>query len=232
MSDSFTSCLPFSESGFAPREPHPCMKGLPAVQGYASGTQLCKQGGPPPEAYLVVSGLVKLAAIGADGQETLVGIRPAGRVIGLASVLLQRPHVVSATTVGTCELRRVPSGILTDRMADDPVLSRYVHEELSRENYDQAAQLLRLRTMPARDRLIEALFQIAGASAPDAPRAQRRIPPLLKQWEIAQLAGVTPQHLSVLLKKLEGEGLIRREKSWLLLSAGAAGASGHPAANI
>jgi len=40
----------------------------------------------------------------------------------------------------------------------------------------------------------------------------------LKHWEIAQLISVTPQHLSRLLKRLEEEGIIRRNKGWLIIS--------------
>jgi CRP-like cAMP-binding protein len=34
----------------------------------------------------------------------------------------------------------------------------------------------------------------------------------LKHWEIAELIAVTPEHLSRVLKRMEREGIMRREK--------------------
>jgi len=47
-------------------------------------------------------------------------------------------------------------------------------------------------------------------------RGEAPIP--LKQWEIAELLGVTPEHLSRLLKVLESKGLVRRGKNLLFVT--------------
>ena len=39
----------------------------------------------------------------------------------------------------------------------------------------------------------------------------------MKQVEIAELIAVTPEHLSVVLKRMEQQGIIRREKGWLII---------------
>jgi CRP-like cAMP-binding protein len=39
----------------------------------------------------------------------------------------------------------------------------------------------------------------------------------LKQWEVAQLLGITPEHLSRLIKQMEKEGIIGRENGWLII---------------
>jgi predicted transcriptional regulator len=39
----------------------------------------------------------------------------------------------------------------------------------------------------------------------------------LKHREIAQLIAVTPQHLSLVLRQMEVEGTIRREKGWVIV---------------
>ena len=37
----------------------------------------------------------------------------------------------------------------------------------------------------------------------------------LRQWEVAQLVGVTPSYVSQLLGELEREGVVRRERGWI-----------------
>jgi len=39
----------------------------------------------------------------------------------------------------------------------------------------------------------------------------------LRNWELAQLLGVTPEHLSRILRDLTKEGIIRRAKGWILV---------------
>jgi CRP-like cAMP-binding protein len=40
----------------------------------------------------------------------------------------------------------------------------------------------------------------------------------LKQWEIAQVLAITPEHMNRLLKVLEEEGVIRRLRNILVLT--------------
>jgi len=40
----------------------------------------------------------------------------------------------------------------------------------------------------------------------------------MKNWEVAQLLALTPQHLCRLIKQMEDEGIIMRKKGWLILS--------------
>jgi DNA-binding Lrp family transcriptional regulator len=40
----------------------------------------------------------------------------------------------------------------------------------------------------------------------------------LKYWEIAQLVGITPEHLSRILRQLEQEGIIKRKDGRLVIS--------------
>jgi CRP-like cAMP-binding protein len=39
----------------------------------------------------------------------------------------------------------------------------------------------------------------------------------LKQWEIANYIAVTPEYVSKLMKQMEKEGVIRKEKGWVVV---------------
>jgi CRP-like cAMP-binding protein len=40
----------------------------------------------------------------------------------------------------------------------------------------------------------------------------------MKHWEVAQLVGITPEHLCRLQRQMEQEGLLQRENGWLIIS--------------
>jgi CRP-like cAMP-binding protein len=208
-----------SEAGFAsPKLPSPAWATrLPPPQRYGPGTELIMQGAAPAEAYFIETGAVKLTVTSSTGEDTIAGLRPAGRTIALASVLLEIPQPISAMTLGRCEIRRIPSDLLRELLTADAAFAQYVQEELARGEHDQTAHVASLTTMSSSERLLRVLAQIAGTPEGEMAGREVRVPPLLKRSELAQLIGVTPQHLSGLLKAMESQGVISRHKGWLVL---------------
>jgi CRP-like cAMP-binding protein len=52
---------------------------------------------------------------------------------------------------------------------------------------------------------------------PQGKHAPMKIRPPLKYWEIAQLIGVTPEHLSRILKQIKREGIIKEEAGHIIV---------------
>ena len=71
----------------------------------------------------------------------------------------------------------------------------------SEEIYDQLGREADLRLLPARQRLEHLLATIMPQLEPSAATADRKVRIPLKQWEIAQLIGVTPQYVCMLLRE-------------------------------
>jgi CRP-like cAMP-binding protein len=59
--------------------------------------------------------------------------------------------------------------------------------------------------------VLELVPELNGAGSPNT---EVRLP--FKQWEIAQMLGVTPEHLSRLLRRLEKEGFLGRKGTILI----------------
>jgi CRP-like cAMP-binding protein len=60
--------------------------------------------------------------------------------------------------------------------------------------------------------LLSQLISNLGLKAGEI-KIQLQLP--LKHWELAELIAVTPEHLSRLLKKMQLEGIVQRDKGWI-----------------
>jgi CRP-like cAMP-binding protein len=178
--------------------------------------QIIAQGAPAVDVCLLATGTIKLTMATSSGDEVVVGVRHAGRAIGLGPALLGVLQPLSAVALEPCEVHRMAVGALRSSLETDPRLAEYVRHELACEAQDQIAHATGI-SMPSRERLITALLRIAGVEPGHAREREVKVPPLLRQWEIAQLVGLTPQYLSALLGKLEAEGVIYRRKGWLVV---------------
>jgi len=71
-----------------------------------------------------------------------------------------------------------------------------------------------LGTLTARQRLEQLLLQMISSKS----QKEMRLKWPLKLEEIAQLIAVQPEHLSRVLKEMEEEGMIQREKGGIVVS--------------
>ena len=88
---------------------------------------------------------------------------------------------------------------------------------LSREVYRNTHDAIMMGCMPARVRLEEFLCELVLEQEADLhKRITLELP--LKHFELAQLISVRHEYLSTLLKKLEEEGLLLRQRSQLVIT--------------
>ena len=92
-----------------------------------------------------------------------------------------------------------------------------MHLVHSLEVYEQSWQLADMKSLSARQRLEQLLWQMLSAAelANETREIRLRVP--LKYWEIAQLIGVTPEHLSRQLRQLRDEGILDHENGVLIV---------------
>lgn len=189
---------------------------LAPVQAYPPGVNLYLQGSPPQEVYLIESGLIKLSRFEEDGRELIIDLRFPGWLLGTNSVLLQKMYPATAVTVTRCNMRRIPAGIFEHLVRTNPDLSWRVHQMHSRELYSQVNRVSMLGCLTARQRLEQLLWQLSSLE-PAAPPTQLRIQLPLKGHEIARWIAITPAYLCRLFEQLEADGLLRRNKGWLII---------------
>lgn len=208
-------CLSF------PKQSREVFYGLGSPQVYPASTELFRQSSAAHDAYFIDEGLVKLTYVEEDGQEFIVGLRTSGSILGAASVILNKAYPVSAVLLTRCTILRVPAKTFLGILESDDQFSQHLLREHSREVYDQVEKLVGLGCHSARHRFEQLLWNLSSelqrSNSRMGVRIHLRLP--LKQWEVAQLISVTPQHLSKLIRQMQQEGVIRRENGWLIVFA-------------
>lgn len=191
---------------------------LAPAQQYPPGIELFKQESAPRDVYLIEDGLVKLTYVEQNARDFVVGLRTSGWTVGAASVILNRTYAFTATTLSACRLRRVSADAFLNLLNTNPVFDRYFHQMQSHELYEQVTQLARLKCLSARDKLEQLLSELIPVLAPKADENKVRVKLPLKHREVAELIGVTPEHLSRVLREMQNEGLVSREKGWIKIT--------------
>ncbi len=209
VSPMLRTCNPGRESEV--REP----AGWGPAEGYPPGLMIFRQGESPRYVYLIEQGMVKLVRVNEEGQALILGLRTPGWILGATSALLEKAYIVTAETVTACRLRRMWVGEFRDRIRTDGSLFWRVLQMQAHEVYQHLAQAAGLKHREARRRLEQVLWELAQVQGCTEGEVRVRCP--LRYWELAQVVAVTPSYLSQLLGELEREGVVRRERGWIVI---------------
>jgi CRP-like cAMP-binding protein len=124
---------------------------------------------------------------------------------------------MSAITLVRSVLERVSAQSFLDRLQTDASLAWKMHQIQSRELCEQLNSLGELACCSARSRLANLFRRLiaAGKGQADGKKARVRLP--LRQKEVAELIGVTPEHLSRLLHAFSKDDLLYLRKGWIVI---------------
>ena len=185
---------------------------------FPPSTTLFIQGASPREVFYIERGLVKLIRISENGQELAIDLPPQGSLVGAASVIVQAPYPFTAITITGCALSRIPADLFLRLAKTDEQFCWYLHEVHSHEVHRQASQLAAIRYLSARQRFERLLLQFLSSTPAHERQTSMKIRLPLKHWEIAQLIGVRPEHLSRVLQQIKQEGVLREEDGYMIVS--------------
>jgi CRP-like cAMP-binding protein len=178
---------------------------------YPAGAQLLSQGSSKSDVYLIRRGLIKLQSTNSEGRETIVAVKRTGSLVGVDAAVLRQPSLVSAVTVTECCLHRFPAPELRKVVCKHATFSCLLHGILASELREVTAALTEIKFHSAEIRLKWLLLELVPElTRPGAQNDEVRLP--FKQWEIAQMLGVTPEHLSRLLRRLANEEFMERRR--------------------
>jgi CRP-like cAMP-binding protein len=189
---------------------------LGAVRTYGPGSELLQQGTPADEVYLIHDGTVKLVWTEPKGKQTIVGLRWRGYLLGVPSIIMAEASPMSAVTLVRSVIQRVSARELIERLQTDADFAWKMHQIHSRELCEQLNSLGELACCTARSRLANTFrrWMAFGQVKPDG-KTHLRLP--LKQREVAELIGITPEHLSRLLRSLSEDGLLYFRDGWIVI---------------
>ena len=193
------------------------MRAVGFSQTYPPAASLFEQGSPVEAIGVVEEGLVKLLRWEHRGEAVNVGIRFTGGPLGTAAAVLREPHAVTVETLTRCRILSIPVDHFLQLVATNGHVSSDLHLIHAQELFECFAQLGGLGALSTRERLLRLIGEVVIAEHPSAALGPLRVALPLRYTELARAIVTTRQHLSRVLKQLEEENLIRRDKGWLLI---------------
>ena len=191
--------------------------GCGSVMSYPSATEIFREDTPADVLYLIERGIVKLSQIGRDGKETIVGLRGRYWLLAAPAFFLGIPYTFAATTLTPCQLRAITGKCFSHLTRTDETFSWEVYRHLSQSIYDSLGKVVEVSRMLAEERLKTFLMQLIAELCPEKVEAHNHYQVPLKQRELADIIGVSPEHLCRLEKKLNQEGFIISTKGILTI---------------
>jgi CRP-like cAMP-binding protein len=186
-------------------------------QTYPPACSFLEQGSPVEVIGVIEEGLVKLLRWEHRGEAVTVGIRFSGGALGVAAAILRAPHPVTAETLTRCRMLLIPVNHFLQLLMTNGQVSSDLHNIHAQELFDCFAHIGGLGALSTRDRLLRLIGEVVAANHQSASTGPLRIALPLRYAELARAIVTTRQHLSRVLKQLEDENLIRRDKGWLVI---------------
>ncbi len=174
---------------------------------YPRGIEIFQQGSDARVLYFIESGIIKLRRTEENGNQLIVDLRFPGWLLGAAAAIMQSQHPVTAITLTRCGLDCLTHDVFLQALKTDTEFSWHIHRMNGHETLNQCARITSLACLSARQRLENWLWKSSGGPLRELSDLES-----LRFCEIAELIAVTPEHLSRLMRQLEGEGILRRQK--------------------
>jgi len=124
------------------------------VRTFAARQRIWKVGDPGDKAYVMVSGMVRVATIDEDNQEVVVDEPSAGEFFGFASMLDQTPHQTNAVAIEETTCIEVDRHDITALLEKKPHAGMDLLSVLGRQ-FHAAQQLVRIRAARNPNEVIE-----------------------------------------------------------------------------
>src|SRR5437764_12183243 len=122
------------------------LAGQVELKNFAARQRIYKMGDPSGQAYVMVSGKVRVTTVDEDHQEVVIDEPSHGEFFGFASMLEQTPHQTNATAIeetSCIEVDRDDIAVLLERK---PMAGMDMLTVLGRQ-FHASQQLVRLRAM-------------------------------------------------------------------------------------
>jgi CRP/FNR family cyclic AMP-dependent transcriptional regulator len=114
---------------------------LAHVRTYEAGEVLFSEADEPDHVFLIVEGTVKLSINSTEGRRLILGLATIGEIVGMASMLCDKPQETTAETVYTSKVAVITRDDFMNFLVRNPKAYRAVSEDLSRELNKACEQL-------------------------------------------------------------------------------------------
>lgn len=173
----------------------------------AADQEISAEGGAPTAFSNIISGVVKLSKLMADGRQQIVALQFAPDLVGRPFDVQNKTTVEAATDVRLCSF---PVRVLEDLIAESPDLEHRLHQQNLRELDEARDLLLSLGRKSASERVASFIYFIARHIDPEsvAEHSTLKFQIPLKRSDIADFLGLTLETVSRQMTKLRQAGVI------------------------
>jgi len=186
------------------------------VKTFPSQSVIFKQDTSANAVYLIEHGYVKLVRVAPNGKQVIIGIRRRHWLLGAPAVFLDKVYSFSAITLVPISVTCILAKDFIDLVRNNEQFSWQIHRQLSQEIFNQMKKVEIMSCMSAQDRLKRFLCDLIDEQKSVGANLTGFSLPLNNQ-ELAQLIAISPEHLCRVLKGMEQNGLIKRDKGMLLI---------------
>jgi CRP-like cAMP-binding protein len=176
-----------------------------------AATYIVREGDPPQRCAVIVSGLAFRQKSTGDGARQIIALQVPGEAIDFQNLFLDvSDHSAQMLTRG--EVAEVPRNALQDLVGERPMVARAVMVSTLIEAATFREWVLNIGRRDARSRLAHLLCEFAVRLETLGLAADHGYELPMTQEQLADATGLTSVHVNRVLKSLESEGLITRNR--------------------
>lgn len=205
-------------SMFSPLEPAELdrLAQITAIKRLRTRQDLFRKGDDGSQAYVIISGRLKISSAGEDGKETVLRIMDPGEVVGEMAMLDGVPRSATATALEPCEF------LVIQRRDLIPFLERHPRTAIKLLE----AQMARVRALSAQledrvflnlpSRLAKKLLALSdnyGVERPDGITIDLK----LSQGELGEMVGTSRESINKQLRAWTEDGVVKSEKGYITI---------------
>jgi len=184
---------------------------------YPKGAMLFIEGQQPRGVFVLCAGKAKLSTSSREGKTIITKLSEAGDVLGLNSVISNRPYEVTAEMMEPGQANFIPRESLLQFLKEHGEVALRVAEQLSRNYYTAYEEIrtLGLATSPS-EKFAKLLLSWTPKSANnDGGGMQVKL--TLTHEEIAEIIGTTRETVSRLFSEFKKKQLLQLKGSTLVI---------------
>ena len=184
---------------------------------YPKGAMLFIEGQQPRGVFVLCAGKAKLSTSSREGKTIITKLSDAGDVLGLNSVISNRPYEVTAEMMEPGQANFIPRESLLQFLKDHGEVALRVAEQLSRNYYTAYEEIrtLGLATSPS-EKFAKLLLSWSPKSV-NNDGAGTQVKLTLTHEEIAEIIGTTRETVSRLFSEFKKKQLLQLKGSTLII---------------
>ena len=183
---------------------------------YPKGAMLFIEGQQPRGVFVLCAGKAKLSTSSREGKTIITKLSDSGDVLGLNSVISDRPYEVTAEMMEPGQANFIPRDSLLQFLKEHGEVALRVAEQLSRNYYTAYEEIrtLGLATSPS-EKFAKLLLSWSPTSTSNDNGTQVKL--TLTHEEIAEIIGTTRETVSRLFSEFKRKQLLQLKGSTLII---------------